>query len=429
MTHPVGELRRIASLINRGLTDQTVAWPRKGFLEGAHRLLEPAETLERLSPGIERIGVTRVADVTGLDVLGIPVVMVCRPNSRSLAVYQGKGLTLDAAKVSGLMESFERWHGEECRGQWRIASRRSLERRHAVVDTTRLPRNAGKQFSPDQDMPWVRGYDLMARATTWLPYELVHFDQTECTAPGMGVFPNTSTGLAVGNDLAEALVHGICEVIERDQTTLWRLLPLERQVLTRIDQESIDSPTIRSLLQRIADAGLLTAVWSARVNLGVPVFVCRIFDEADAGQSPLILFDGSGCHPSREIALLRAITEAVQGRLTYIVGARDDLLPHHYRRPTRSEFNAERSAMRRHWPAIPFDAAPSFLGASSLDDLVWLFARLAAAGISTVLGVDLSHEQIGMAAVRVVVPELEDGEEMPAYVPRQRARRAFWGLV
>lgn len=35
-----------------------------------------------------RMGITRVADVTGLDRIGIPVVMVCRPNARSLAVSE-----------------------------------------------------------------------------------------------------------------------------------------------------------------------------------------------------------------------------------------------------------------------------------------------------------------------------------------------------
>ena len=58
------------------------------------------------------MGITRIANITGLDRLGIPVVMVCRPNSRSIAVSQGKGLTLDAAKASGLMESVETFHAE-----------------------------------------------------------------------------------------------------------------------------------------------------------------------------------------------------------------------------------------------------------------------------------------------------------------------------
>ena len=53
------------------------------------------------------MGITRIANVTGLDRTGIPVVMVVRPNARSVAVSQGKGLTLAAAKASGVMEAAE----------------------------------------------------------------------------------------------------------------------------------------------------------------------------------------------------------------------------------------------------------------------------------------------------------------------------------
>ena len=61
---------------------------------GTHRLVAPNATLERVRPFMAVMGITRVANVTGLDTIGIPVVMVVRPNSRSLAVSQGKGLNL-----------------------------------------------------------------------------------------------------------------------------------------------------------------------------------------------------------------------------------------------------------------------------------------------------------------------------------------------
>src|SRR6478735_6251482 len=80
--------------------------------DGTHRTVEPERTLERVQPTLPRIGVTRVAVVTGLDFVGILVVMVCRPNGRSLSVSQGKGVDLVSAKVSGIMEALEAWHAE-----------------------------------------------------------------------------------------------------------------------------------------------------------------------------------------------------------------------------------------------------------------------------------------------------------------------------
>ena len=75
--------------------------------------MAPLRTLERLRPVLAQVGVTRVAVITGLDDVGIPVVMVCRPNGRSLSVSQGKGVDLSAAKVSGIMEAVEAWHAEQ----------------------------------------------------------------------------------------------------------------------------------------------------------------------------------------------------------------------------------------------------------------------------------------------------------------------------
>jgi ribosomal protein S12 methylthiotransferase accessory factor len=84
----------------------------KVYRHGTHRVVAPAETVDALRPLLPVFGITRVGVVTGLDGIGIPVVMVCRPNARSLAVSQGKGADLDAARASGLMESIELYHAE-----------------------------------------------------------------------------------------------------------------------------------------------------------------------------------------------------------------------------------------------------------------------------------------------------------------------------
>lgn len=84
----------------------------KGHRAGTDRTISPARTLERIAPLLSAMGITRVADVTGLDCIGIPVAFCCRPNSRALAVSQGKGLDLAAAKASAIMESVEGFHAE-----------------------------------------------------------------------------------------------------------------------------------------------------------------------------------------------------------------------------------------------------------------------------------------------------------------------------
>src|SRR5690242_848779 len=85
---------------------------KKAVLVGTHRVSSPEETLARVSPMLPHIGITRVAEVTWLDRIGIPVFQAIRPNSRNISVSQGKGVTRALAKVSGIMEAVELWHAE-----------------------------------------------------------------------------------------------------------------------------------------------------------------------------------------------------------------------------------------------------------------------------------------------------------------------------
>ena len=79
------------------------------------------------------LGISRLADVTGLDRIGIPVVMACRPNARSLAVSQGKGLDRDAARASALMEAIELYHAERIASPLKLSSWNELRFSHSLA--------------------------------------------------------------------------------------------------------------------------------------------------------------------------------------------------------------------------------------------------------------------------------------------------------
>ena len=76
-------------------------------LGGTVRARDALETLAWVQPLLPRFGITRVANITGLDRIGIPVWISVRPHGRSLSVAQGKGLTPELAQASAVMESIE----------------------------------------------------------------------------------------------------------------------------------------------------------------------------------------------------------------------------------------------------------------------------------------------------------------------------------
>src|SRR3954464_7521247 len=111
--------------------------------DGTQRAASLATTWKRFAPAMRRAGITRIADLTGLDDLGIPVAAAIRPLGKSLATQQGKGLTFEAARVSALMESLETWTAEElCIPRVRGAAK-AIAKHHNIVDVDALPRPRG----------------------------------------------------------------------------------------------------------------------------------------------------------------------------------------------------------------------------------------------------------------------------------------------
>jgi ribosomal protein S12 methylthiotransferase accessory factor len=372
---------------------------------------------------LQPLGITRVANVTGLDCIGIPVVMVCRPNGRSVSVSQGKGIDLDAARASGLMEALELYHAERITHPLKLASQNELRFTHDLAAVEGLPRTTLSTYHADQSILWIKGWELMSSTEKWLPFELVHTNFCLPLPTGSGSFVLSSNGLASGNHPVEAVVHGLCEVIERDAEALFRLLTLEEQEERRIDLRTIESPTCRELLKRYADAGVAVGVWDTTTDVGIATIraVVADVDRNPFRQLPPVF--GSGCHPVREVALSRALTEAAQGRLTLIAGARDDNGYERYAESRNERIYREASKRLQYGGGRSFAAVPSRENATLEEDLAGILAELGRAGLAQVLVVDLTKPEFGIPVARVVVPGLETYHHIPGYVPGARALR------
>lgn len=388
----------------------------KGYLLDTHRLCAPELTMARVKPHLSRMGITRIANLTGLDRIGLPTVMVTRPNARSVAVALGKGLSLEAAQVSGVMEAIETWHAERIALPVRRECYAELQSEGAVADVWRLPKVSERRFDAYRRALWVEGTDLASGAACWTPFEMVDTDYTESPHGGHGTFPRTTNGLASGNDMTEATCHAVCELIERDATTLWH----HGGAKDRIDPATIDDQRCRDVHDRIVGAGIDVGLWETTSDIGVACFHCVI---CEAGDAPGHIGIGDGCHTDRAIALLRALTEAAQTRLTYISGARDDLDP--------SEFTTEAVAAKGRYvgdlirgseATAQFTDCPTKSHEFFHDDLTWLLARLGSVGLDQVLTVDLSRAEFGIPVIRAIIPGLEAPHDDPDFTAGPRAR-------
>ncbi|HEU0030280.1 MAG TPA: YcaO-like family protein [Kofleriaceae bacterium] len=360
--------------------------------DGTHRAATLDATWRRFSPAMRRAGITRIAELTGLDTLGIPVFAAIRPMGRSLSTQQGKGLTPDAARVSALMESLETWTAEHValptvRGSWRTL-------RDRAIDVRRLARPR-KRLELGATWKWVEGRDLATDAPVLVPLEAVTLDTVFGKPP---VFDVSSNGLASGNVLVEAIVHGLCEVIERDAEAAWRRAGGDRRLVL----DSIDDRACRALIEQIASTGARVFVWDLGGDTGVPAIGCAIMeDPREPAWRTLGFYQGFGAHLLPEIAIARALTEAAQTRLTYIAGGRDDFFAFDYAKATDPVLLAElwdQLAAPTEEPAL-FDDLPRLDHRGLGDALEQLVAR-----VGSVIAVDLTHPELGVPVVKVIVP-------------------------
>ena len=393
----------------------------KVLRQGTHRSESLDYTLKRALRLAPVMGITRIANVTGLDTVGIPVVMVCRPNSRSVAVSQGKGIDLASARASGVMEAVELYHAETITLPLRLATYEELRYQHSMVEVHELPRRSTSRFHPNLRILWCEGRELLSGAHVLVPYELVHTNYTTPLPDGHGCFLASSNGLASGNELIEAISHAICEVVERDATTLWKLRKEEKQN-DRLDLDSVDAPICQEILGKLERAGLSVAVWDITSDIRIATFACSIVPRDDNALWHRAVASGFGCHPAREIALIRALTEAAQTRLTLISGLRDD-----FRRETYEELldpEVIGAARHRHLASTAvrrFDDVPTQDGATFEEDVAWELKCIRKARGRQVVVVDLTKPEFALPVVRVIVPGLEP-ILVSDYVPGRRAQ-------
>jgi ribosomal protein S12 methylthiotransferase accessory factor len=215
-------------------------------------------------------------------------------------------------------------------------------------------------------------------------------------------------------------------LVERDAAALWHARGEAGQRRTRVDLRTVDDPACRSVLDRFERAGVLAAAWEITSDVGLPAFRAVVLDEDPGMLRPYLPGTGSGCHCSRAVALLRALTEAAQTRLTLITGARDDMGIAHYVAAGDPAIHARMLARLRNGNGErSWKDAPTFEGDTFDDDLAHQLGRLSAAGVSQVVVVDLTKPALAVPVARVVIPGLEGVHDAPGYAPGVRYQRAM----
>jgi YcaO-like protein with predicted kinase domain len=364
----------------------------KGYRHGTHRAVAPSETLRRIEPLLAGYGITRAADVTGLDNIGVPVFCAIRPRGIRLQVANGKGLRAVDAKVSALMESLELCLAEAPPADLRLGTYEELSAEGAARLPHDLPYFSGDpQLARTLKMHWVLGEELPSGAPVWVPASSVWYTEPR-------FFLWSTNGLASGNTVDEATLHALFEVYERH--LLSTLFDSKgnydfgaMQVLSLADAPG---PALAELRASIGAAGLKFTLMRVPNDDPVHCFAAILIDDG-----PCAMGLGFGAHLSYEVAAVRAITEAVQSRLGHIHASREDLGSTWY-----GGADAERDALRQRFAKLTPDTRWEDLRDHSTDhldgDLDLLVRTMRDAGLQPISRVVLSPPDLPVAVVRAL---------------------------
>ncbi|MEV4072001.1 YcaO-like family protein [Nonomuraea fuscirosea] len=297
---------------------------QKAFFSGTHRVRRPEDTWAAISPHLARHGITRIADVTGLDHLSVPTAQAIRPLGRTLSVTQGKGQSLLLAKISAAMEAIELWHAENVSPDPAFIST-TASRVPLIYPLRDISQDGWIEIAQHALMDWVSAYGVLSGRETVVPHGMVNLSWEISRPWNSSGVPTWSPGLAAGNSHAEAQLHGLYEAIEKAVVSHHAKAP---HAALRVDPFSITDPWCRDFLQRTrsildVEIRILPNTW------GMPCYEVVLTSE----DLPGVAACGSGVHGDPGVALSRALTEAAQTRLTIISGTRDDIDAGVYARP------------------------------------------------------------------------------------------------
>ncbi|WP_296800864.1 YcaO-related McrA-glycine thioamidation protein [uncultured Methanobrevibacter sp.] len=378
------------------------------YFTGTHRVIAPSKTIEINENKLKVAGITRIADITDLDRIGLPIYTAIRPTAEdgAVSIYGGKGITKDHAKASAMMEGFERYSAErQDSDESIIASLSEIEEFGEYINpkSLNLPKEFEKKDISDLSLEWSKSIDIISNNEYYIPTNAIYHPYISKN-DSQSLFKSNTNGLASGNILEEAILHGIFEVIERDA---WSIFELTHKNYAQIDISSIENEIIIDIIEKFESKGIKIKLMDFTADIKIPTIAASADDTItkDAG----LLTLGMGTHLDPEVAILRALTEVAQSRATQINGAREDTVRADFAREAGYERmkRINKFYFRDEEEQIKLSDIENKSTSSITRDIEIVKDELVSNDIQKILYSNLTRPELDVSVVRVVIPEME----------------------
>jgi ribosomal protein S12 methylthiotransferase accessory factor len=384
--------------------------------DSSFRTVNPEQTIKNYEKKTKIAGITRISDITHLDSVGIPVFSAIRPTAQDggVSVYSGKGATKIQAKASAMMEGFERYSSEK----QDIDDERIIKEPYQKIEnpielnSLNLPKidyNNGK-------IEWIESAEINTGKKYHVPANSVFHPYISSSY--LRLFRSNTNGLASGNVLEESVLHGIFEVVERDSWSIFELTKLNNK---EIELNDFKNPLINEMLEKFENSNIEIKLMDLTADVNIPTIAASSDDKLL--KDPALLTFGVGTHLNPEIAVMRALTEVAQSRVTQIHGTREDTTRANFMRKVGYE---RMKRINKHYfqhddEKINIKDIKDRSSKSLKNNIEIATKELKKASLDKVLFTNLTREEIGVNVVRVIIPKAE----LYSLDPDRVGKRAF----
>ncbi|MEJ2725265.1 MAG: YcaO-like family protein [Deltaproteobacteria bacterium] len=369
----------------------------KSYTYDQDKILSPEETVARFRARLKEVDLDVLKETLRIDNgrLGIPVYFSICGRDAETAIgakkQMGKGGTPQQAEASAVMELAERFSffsflqnpQNFIVQEYRHLKEPALpfERiAQSVHDDSDELEVAGEIFSK-LPLRWTRAYSLADDQTFLIPFDWFYAI-------------NEFNGSSAGNGVEEALLQGVCEVVERHVSSI---ISRNQMPTPALDIEPSTDPLARELIQKYRSAGVELFITDFTLDMGIPSVGVLAYDPSTfPDTSEMVWTAGTTTSPHK--SLIRALTEVAQLAGDFNTGS-------NYVASGLPKFKSleEAAYVIDSGPQISISSLPDISNPNmkvELENVVSALARLH----MPVIAVDITHPKLGVPAFYTLVP-------------------------
>ncbi len=283
----------------------------KGYTYDQDKLISPEETVKRFKQRLEKMDLDILKGTRRIDNgrLGIPVFFSeCGEDARRITrtnKQMGKGGTPEQSEASAVMELAERFSffsfadnednffyapyaevGDKALGYDRIIQ---------SVHDNEADALAVKPIFDKLPLKWTRGYNMTTRQEVLIPFDWFYMI-------------NEFNGPSAGNCIEEALIQGVCEIVERHVSSIISHGKLD---VPGIRLSSFTDPLVKEMLQKYERQGIKVYASDFSLDTGISTVGVLAWDPSTFPETSEIVWT-AGTAPDPEKAMSRALSETAQ---------------------------------------------------------------------------------------------------------------------